>query len=95
MSMFNRFGKPKTSIGDAGAVACIFNESAITTKQLPVAVELSGKYTRGQTVVDQRPPEKVELEDDDLQVLMPNTIEVVLDVDVNGLRDTFLKHIGK
>jgi len=95
MSMLDRFGRPETSIGDAGAVACILNANAITAKQLPVAVELSGKYTRGQTVVDQRPPEKVELEDDDLQVLMPNTIEVVLDVDVNGLRDTFLDHLGK
>jgi len=95
MSMLNRFGRPKTSIGDAGAVACILNASAITTKQLPVAVELSGKYTRGQTVVDQRPPDLVELEEGGLQVLMPNTIEVVLDVDVNGLRDTFLEHLGK
>ena len=95
MSMLNRFGTPKTSIGDAGAVACILNASAITTKQLPVAVELSGKYTRGQTVVDQRPPDLVELEEGGLQVLMPNTIEVVLDVDVNGLRDTFLEHLGK
>jgi len=30
-----------------------------------------------------------------LQVLMPNTIGVVLDVDVNGLRDTFVEHLGK
>jgi len=95
MSMLDRFGRPKTSIGDAGAVACILNPSAITTKQLPVAVELSGKYTRGQTVIDQRPPDLADLEEGDLQVLMPNTIGVVLDVDVNGLRDTFLEHLGK
>ena len=61
MSMLDRFGRPKTSIGDAGAVACILNPNAITAKQLPVAVELSGKYTRGQTVVDQRPPDLADL----------------------------------
>ena len=95
MSMLERFGRPKTSIGDAGAVACILNANAITAKQLPVAVELSGKYTRGQTVVDQRPPDLADLEEGDLQVVMPNTIRVVVDVDVNGLRDTFVEHLGK
>ena len=94
-SMLERFGRPKTSIGDAGAVACILNAKAITAKQLPVAVELSGKYTRGQTVVDQRPPDLADLEEGDLQVVMPNTIRVVVDVDVNGLRDTFVEHLGK
>ena len=95
MSMLDRFGRPETSIGDAGAVACILNANAITAKQLPVAVELSGKYTRGQTVVDQRPPDLADLEEGDLQVVMPNTIRVVVDVDVNGLRDTFLEHLRK
>ena len=95
MSMLDRFGRPETSIGDAGAVACILNANAITAKQLPVAVELSGKYTRGQTVVDQRPPDLADLEEGDLQVVMPNTIRVVVDVDVNGLRDTFVEHLGK
>ena len=95
MSMLNRFGRPKTSIGDAGAVACILNANAITAKQLPVAVELSGKYTRGQTVVDQRPPDLADLEEGDLQVVMLNIIRVVVDVDVNGLRDTFVEHLGK
>ena len=95
MSMLDRFGRPKTSIGDAGAVACILNANAITAKRLPVAVELSGKYTRGQTVVDQRPPDLADLEEGDLQVVMPNTIRVVVDVDVNGLRDTFVEHLGK
>ena len=94
-SMLNRFGRPKTSIGDAGAVACILNASAITTKQLPVAVELSGKYTRGQTVIDQRPPDLAKLEEGGLQVPMPNTIGVVVDVDVNRLRDTFIDHLRK
>ena len=95
MSMLDRFGRPETSIGDAGAVACILNANAITAKQLPVAVELSGKYTRGQTVVDQRPPDLADLEEGDLQVVMPNTIRVVVDVDVNGLRDTFVEHLRK
>ena len=95
MSMLDRFGRPETSIGDAGAVACILNANAITAKQLPVAVELSGKYTRGQTVVDQRPPDLADLEEGDLQVVMPNTIRVVVDVDVNSLRDTFVEHLGK
>jgi len=34
-------------------------------------------------------------EEGDLQVVMPNTMRVVVDVDVNGLRDTFVEHLRK
>jgi len=94
-SMLNRFGREQTSIGDAGALACLLNPGGITTKNLPVAVELSGKYTRGQTVVDQRPPDLSRLEEGGLAVPMPNSVEVVVDVDVNSLRDTFTDHLAK
>ena len=95
ISMLNRFGREQTAIGDAGAVTCLLNSDAITTKKLPIAVELSGKYTRGQIVVDQRPPDLSHLEEGGLEVPMPSTVEVVVDVDVNGLRDTFTDHLTR
>ena len=94
-SMLNRFGREQASIGDAGAVACLLNADASTTKQLPIAVELSGTYTRGQTVVDQRLPELVSLEEGGLQVPMPNTVDVVMDVDANSFRETFAENLAR
>jgi pyrimidine-specific ribonucleoside hydrolase len=40
-------------IGDAGAVCALVDPEALTTRVLPVRVELAG-YGRGQTIVDQR-----------------------------------------
>ena len=94
-SMLKRFGREQASIGDAGAVACLLNADALTTKKMPIAVELSGKYTRGQTVLDQRPPELVSLEEGGLQVPMPSTVDVVMDVDVNSFRETFAENIAR
>jgi pyrimidine-specific ribonucleoside hydrolase len=49
-----RFGEESATIGDAGAVCAVADPDGLTTKRLPVRVELAGTWTRGQTVVDQR-----------------------------------------
>ena len=48
-----RFGR--VTLGDAGAVAAVLRPDLIQTSRLPVRVELAGTWTRGRTVVDQRP----------------------------------------
>jgi len=49
-----RFAAPDATIGDAGAVCAVADPGGLTTRTLPVRVELAGSWTRGQTVVDQR-----------------------------------------
>lgn len=49
-----RFGTDDATIGDAGAVCAVADPTGLTTRRLPVRVELAGTWTRGQTVVDQR-----------------------------------------
>jgi pyrimidine-specific ribonucleoside hydrolase len=50
-----RYGTGTTTIGDAGAVCAVVDPGGLGTRPLPVRVELTGTWTRGQTVVDQRP----------------------------------------
>jgi len=49
-----RFESPDATVGDAGAVCAVVDPDGLTTRRLPVRVELAGTWTRGQTVVDQR-----------------------------------------
>jgi pyrimidine-specific ribonucleoside hydrolase len=49
-----RFGAGVGLIGDAGAVCSVIDPGGLTTRELPVRIELAGTWTRGQTVVDQR-----------------------------------------
>jgi len=51
----DRFGVGDATIGDAGAVCAVVDPEGLTTARSPVRVELSGAWTRGQTVVDSRP----------------------------------------
>lgn len=60
--MMKNFGIEEASIGDGGCVAAVIDPAGLTTERYPVRVELQGKWTRGQTVVDQRPQRKAELE---------------------------------
>jgi len=50
----HRFGDDAATIGDAGAVCAVVDPGLLTTRRLPVRVELAGSWTRGQTVVDRR-----------------------------------------
>ena len=50
----DRFGGHQATIGDAGAVCAVIDRLGLTTKRLPVRVELAGTYSRGRTIVDRR-----------------------------------------
>jgi pyrimidine-specific ribonucleoside hydrolase len=50
-----RYGSGTTTIGDAGAVCALVDPAGLRTERRPVRVELTGTWTRGQTVVDRRP----------------------------------------
>jgi pyrimidine-specific ribonucleoside hydrolase len=50
----DRFGREVATIGDAGAVCTVIDPSLLRTEQLPVRVELAGRWSRGRTVVDRR-----------------------------------------
>ncbi len=49
-----RFDSDAATIGDAGAVCAAVDPGGLTTVPLPVRVELTGRYTRGRTIVDHR-----------------------------------------
>lgn len=50
-----RFAAESATIGDAGAVCAVLDPEGLGTQRLPVRVELTGTWTRGQTIVDRRP----------------------------------------
>jgi pyrimidine-specific ribonucleoside hydrolase len=49
-----RFGTPDATLGDTGAVCAVLAPSGLTTRALPVGLELGGRSSRGRTVVDLR-----------------------------------------
>jgi pyrimidine-specific ribonucleoside hydrolase len=51
----HRLGEPGgAGLGDAGAVCAAVDPAGLTTRRMPVTVELAGALTRGQTVADHR-----------------------------------------
>ncbi len=50
----DRFHADVAHLGDAGAVCAVIDRAALTTRPLPVRIELSGTYSRGRTIVDRR-----------------------------------------
>ena len=83
-----------TSIGDAGAVACLLIPEAITTDVMPISIELIGEYTRGQTVLDQRKRKLSRLQPK-IQKSISGMTEVVVDLDVESFRRAFVDNIVK
>jgi len=78
-------------IGDAGAICALVDPEALTTRLLPVRVELTG-YGRGQTIVDQR--RRV---GEDIVHGTAGTwevVEVALDVDAPRFARLFLDTLG-
>ena len=78
-------------IGDAGALCALVDPDALTTRLLPVRVELTG-YGRGQTIVDQR--RRV---GEDIVHGTAGTwevVEVALDVDAPRFARLFLDTLG-
>jgi pyrimidine-specific ribonucleoside hydrolase len=49
-----RYQSDGGSIGDGGAVCAVIDPSGLTTRPLPVRIELSGGWSRGRTIVDTR-----------------------------------------
>lgn len=50
----DRFGSAAATIGDAGAVCAVIDPAGLTTRELPMRVELGGSWSRGRTIVDRR-----------------------------------------
>ena len=90
--MQQNFGRDMVSIGDAGAVASVIDPSGLTTRMCPVRVELEGRWTRGMTVVDQRPQTWIEKESA-WQPSMKTRIAVSTEVDVARFRQIFWKTV--
>jgi len=88
----HRFDADDATIGDAGAVCAVIVPGALTTRRLPVRVELTGAWTRGQTVVDRR-----DWGGDlahDPHGLAPAVLDVALDVDADRYVALWLGVLG-
>ena len=82
-------GREHVLIGDAGAVASVISPEALTTSRWPVKVELQGTYTRGMTVLDQRPQSWVERESE-WQEPWPDRVAAATAVNADALLTIFL-----
>tara|TARA_B100001146_G_scaffold219851_1_gene227661 strand:+ start:102 stop:1049 length:948 start_codon:yes stop_codon:yes gene_type:complete len=94
LSYLNTKKEDTAGIGDAGAVACLLIPEAITTDDVPISVELTGEHTRGQTVFDQRKRRLSSLQPK-IQKSLSGMTEVVVDLDVESFRNTFVDNIVK
>lgn len=81
------------NIGDAGAVCAIADPTGLTTRRLPVSVELAGPHTRGQTVVDHR---NVAGEDSTHggPHIQPSQVDVALGIDGARYRALYLATVA-
>lgn len=91
------FGLPDATIGDAGCVAALIDPAGLTTRQLPVFVEMGGRHCRGQTVVDRRDlPSSIRRSVSDE---VPAPVDVALGIDGDFyrrlFRDTILGAAGR
>ncbi|MGW0083259.1 nucleoside hydrolase [Streptomyces sp. NPDC003393] len=70
---------PSGGLGDAGAVCSVADPAGLTTRRLPVEVNLAPGPARGQTVVDRRPrPGEAELHGEAREQRL---VDVALDID--------------
>lgn len=87
-----RIGSPVT-LGDYGAVVCALAPELVTTQRFDVVVDTSAGPARGQTIVDRRPP--LELKIEPLRLENAASVDVVLDLDVEGIRELWLTTVDK
>jgi pyrimidine-specific ribonucleoside hydrolase len=87
-----RMGGTAPTIGDAGAVAAVIAPDLLTTVQHPVRVELTGAWTRGQTIVDRR--NWVGDVEHDPHGLPAVPIDVALAIDGDRARELFLDTVA-
>ena len=87
-----RFGQNAVTIGDAGAVCAVIDRGALTTRRLPVRVELAGTYSRGRTIVDRR-----DWSGDiahDPHGLAPTSVDVAVSVDADRYAELWLRTVN-
>lgn len=90
--LFRNFGRNAVSIGDAGCVASLIDDSGLTKSLFPVYVETAGKHCRGQTVVDRRARDMVNRRG---EKEVPCNVDVALNIDVEFYRDMFRQAVGR
>lgn len=90
--LIRNFGRNAVSIGDAGCVASLIDESGLTKSLFPVYVETGGNYARGQTIVDRRPRDIVNRRG---QKEVPCNVDVALDIDADFYREMFRRSVGR
>ncbi|WP_343036675.1 nucleoside hydrolase [Flexivirga aerilata] len=88
----DRFGSDSATIGDAGAVCAVIDPDGIRTTPLPVRVELAGRWSRGQTIVDPR-DWSGDL-DHDPHGRSRAVVDVALEVDAQRYADLWLRTVG-
>jgi pyrimidine-specific ribonucleoside hydrolase len=88
----DRFVADDTTLGDAGAVCAVAEPAGLTTRRLPVRIELAGTWTRGQTVVDRR--DRAGDHGNDPHGRAPAVLDVALGVDGDGYADLWLDVVG-
>jgi pyrimidine-specific ribonucleoside hydrolase len=78
-------------LGDAGAVCAAIDPEGLTTRRMPVTVELAGALTRGQTVADHR----TVVGEDAVHGLMAGEqlVDVALGIDNARYRDLYLSTV--
>lgn len=87
------FGVDHALLGDAGAVASLIDPGGAAVERLPITVELAGVATRGQTVVDRRPPAQ-RAHPEEFWQTSPHEIDVVTAVDEARYRRLFAQAVG-
>ncbi len=88
----DRFTKDDATIGDAGAVCAVIDRAALTTRRLPVRVELAGSWSRGRTIADRR-NWSGDL-DHDPHGQAPSMIDVALQLDAERYRRLWLDTVS-
>jgi pyrimidine-specific ribonucleoside hydrolase len=85
-----RVGADRATIGDAGAVCAVADPGELTTRRMPVRVELAGTWTRGRTVVDER-ADRLDLAHDPHAGAVPAApVDVAVAVDAERYRTVWL-----
>ena len=80
-------------IGDAGAVAAVIDPQGATPVRAPIAVELNGTTTRGQTVLDRRPAAQ-RTRSTEWGSPSQTEIDVITAVEVERYRRLFARALG-
>jgi pyrimidine-specific ribonucleoside hydrolase len=88
----DRFGGDDATLGDAGALCAVLDPQGLGTRRLPVRVELTGAWTRGQTVVDRRSWTGDHAHDP--HGIAPTLVDVALTVDGPRYADLWLRTVS-